>query len=204
MDFFNNLFKKSKSEKNTNKTVGQVNNIQKGLQQQYFNLTNAKIANGPVSKQELINIFNTYFVPNPDFYSVPGSDNFKAYFGAINAARDEIISNQRLFMQATGWSMEELIELLNSNVPDITNALICGLIYKLGEFAVVKSVVYCVDFSETIPNCVALYLLLIAQKLPIDKRSMVIDAGEGTNKGPLMNAINALKGLDENWNYNIY
>lgn len=174
-------------------------------QQASFNaLANEKNISYPISKQELINVFNTYFAPNKDFYTVPGSDNFNAYFGVVNAARDEMINNQQLFMQATKWSTQELAELLNSNIPGVTNMLVCGLIFKLGEFAVIKDAVYCVDFSEAIPNCVALYLLLIAQKLPSDKRTMVIDAGDGTNKAPLTNAINSLKILDNNWNCNIW
>ncbi len=174
-------------------------------QQESFNaLANEKSKSEPVSKQELIGVFNTYFAPNKDFYSVPESEKFKAYFGAVNAARYEMINNTRLFTEATKWSVQELEELLNSNIPGITNMLICGLVFKLGEFAVVKDAVYCVDFSEAIPNCVALYLLLIAQKLPADKRTFIIDAGEGSDKTPLINAINSLRILDNNWSCNIW
>lgn len=204
MSIFKKIFKKSDSAKKNETTVKQTKFFLNQQQNKYNDLANAKVANEPVSQQELINIFNTYFAPNKDFYSVPGSDNFKAYFGVVNAARNEIISNQRLFAEATKWNSKGLADLLQSNIPGVTNMLICGLIFKVGEFAVIKDAVYCVDFSEAIPNCIALYLLLIAQKLPINQRTMIIDAGDGTDKTPLINAINCLKILDINWKCNIW
>ena len=73
----------------------------------------------------------------------------------------------------------------------------------MGQYSVIKQFVYCVDFSEMIPNCVALYLLLIAQKQPKDKRIQMIDAGDGTNRKPLNDAMDALKVCDPDWKYTI-
>ena len=152
----------------------------------------------------LLEIVSTYFAPNKDFYSAPGSDKFTAYFNAINTARAEMFREQQLFTAATTWSSKELADLVNNPRPGITNMMICSLIFLMGRYSVIKQAVYCVDFSERIPNCIALYLLLIAHKQPTDKRIQIIDAGEGTDKKTLNDAMDALKVCDPNWNYKIW
>lgn len=149
--------------------------------------------------EELTKIFATYFAPNKSFYATPGSPAFEAYFGAINKAQDEMLTHVGLFAQATGWAPTQLAEIIMHPRPGVSSMLICGLIFKMGAFAVVKSAVYCVDFSEMIPNCVALYLLLIARQMPEERRKMTLDVGEGTDPQPLNDAITALKILDPNW-----
>jgi len=171
---------------------------------EYDALAAEKKTDSKVSEQELAEIFNAYFAPNTDFFMEPGSAKYKAYFNAVNTARDEMFRHQRLFTEATNWSAQDLAELVNNPVPGLTNMYICGLIFKLGQFAVIKQTVYCVDFSEAIPNCVALYLLLIAQKQPVEKRKQLIDAGDGTNKQPLTDAMEALKVCDPDWDYRIW
>lgn len=164
----------------------------------------AKEPTAPISLNELLPIFATYFAPNMKFFSTPGSPTCNAYFHAVNTAKEEIIRNQKLFTAATKWTPQQFADLLNNPQAGITNMMICGLIFKMGEFAVIKDAVYCVDFSESIPNCVALYLLLIAQKLPADQRKMILDIGDGTNKQPLTKALSDLQILDPQWKCTIF
>jgi len=211
MGLFSKLFKKSESEKaaQTPQAASQpgaeaVSKILAQQKQSFESLAAGKSHEERVSEQTLMEIFATYFAPNKDFYSVPGSDKFKAYFNAINTARNEMFQEQQLFKEATKWSSQELVDLVNNPKPGITNMMICSLIFLMGQYSVIKQAVYCVDFSERIPNCVALYLLLIAQKQPEDKRTQIIDAGDGVNKKPLNDAMDALKVCDPNWNYKIW
>lgn len=152
-----------------------------------------------LADEVLLNLFAKYFAPNKDFYSRPGSPEFKAYFGAVNAAQLELVNNAALLKAGTGYTPNELVNMINNPRPGITSMLICGMIYAVGNYAVIKDAVYCVDFSEKIPNCVALCLLLQARLLPEDKRRQVIDAGDGTNKEPLQKALDSLKMLDPSW-----
>lgn len=160
---------------------------------------NAQELSGSISDEALIGIFTKYFSPNKSFYSEPGSPKFTSYFNAINAAKLEMLNNPALYEDATGRSPAELAEMMNDPKPVITNMTICGLIFRMGEFAVTRSVLICVDFSELIPNCVALYLLLTAEREPEEKRKQLIDAGDGTDKRPLNTAIMGLQPLDPAW-----
>lgn len=161
---------------------------------------------GPAEKVPdtmLVRIFADYFSPNRDFYSIPGSDKFNAYFNVVNAARDELFSQPELLMASTKWGSLDLIKLVKDPKPGITNAMICGLIFLMGHYAVIKDAVYCVDFSERIPNCVGLYMLLIAQKQPADRRMQIIDAGDGTDKKPLSDVMESLRVCDPQWDFKI-
>lgn len=64
----------------------------------------------------------------------------------------------------------------------LTNMIVCGLIFRMGDYGVLKSNVLCIDFCEKIPNCMSLYLLLTVQKLPEHQRKQIIDAGDGADK----------------------
>ena len=96
-----------------------------------------------------------------------------------------------------------LVEIINTPIPVITNMLICGLIFRTGDYGVLKSSVICVDFCEKIPNCISLYLLLTARKLPEEQRRQIIDAGDGTDKAAFKAAMKSLEILDPNWTYTI-
>ena len=74
--------------------------------------------------------------------------------------------------------------------------LIYGLIFLVGDYAVLQSFVCCVDFCEKIPNCISLYLLLKMQKLPEDRRRLVIDAGDGADTAAFKAAMQSLQTLD--------
>ena len=211
MGLFNKLFNKSEGKKKEQTphiaNQPETETVKKILSQQKQNFDSLAAGKSPserISEQTLLKIFSTYFAPNKEFYSVPGSDKYTAYFNAINTARDEMLRQHQLFYEATKWSSEELADLINNPKPGITNMMICSLIFLMGQYSVIKQAVYCVDFSERIPNCVALYLLLIAQKQPENNRTMLIDAGEGTNREPLIDAMNALRVCDSNWNYKIW
>lgn len=151
-----------------------------------------------LTEQELQVIFVEYFAKNTEFYTQPGTAKHQAYFGAINAATAEMLNNPQLFAQATKRDPGELQEIIDAKKP-LSSVLIAALIFCVGEYAVVKDAMYCVDFSEMIPNCIALYLLLIAQKQPKDNRKQAIDAGNGTDVRPLTNAVNALSVCDPDW-----
>ena len=109
--------------------------------------------------------------------------------------------NPQLFTAATKWEPEQLAELANNPKPGVTNMLICGLIFAMGSYAVIKDAVYCVDFCEKIPNCIALYLLLIARAMPEDQRKMLIDAGDRSNPAAFVKALNALKVCEPTWSF---
>lgn len=175
-----------------------------GARADYQTLVLSKNRTEPVSKEELLKIFSVYFAPNTDFYSVPGSPKFEAYFEVVNAARDEMFRNQQLFTASTKWTTEQLVDLVNNPVPGITNMMVCGLIFVMGDFAVIKDALHCVDFCEAIPNCIALYLLLTAQKMPQESRRMGIDAGDGCDSTALSKAMETLKVCDPDWKYTIF
>lgn len=169
-----------------------------------FNMLAAeKDARVAVKEKELIQCFSEYFAPNKEFFSTPGSENYKIYFSAINSARDEMINNPELFKMATKWDISRLIDMLNNPEPAITNMIVCGLIFHMGSYGVVKSYVYCVDFCENIPNCIALYLLLTARKLPPEKRTQIIDVGEGSDSTAFKTAMESLQVLDPSWRFTI-
>ena len=162
-----------------------------------------KDARPAVTEAELMQYFAEYFAPNKDFYSVPGSEKFKAYFGAVNAARDEMLKNPDLFKLATKWDISKLKEMIENPKPAITNMLICGLIFRIGDYGVLRASLLCVDFCAKIPNCIALYLLLTSQKLPKDKRRLIIDAGDNADKTAFKAAMESLKVLDPSWSFMI-
>lgn len=183
-----------------------------------------KEPSGAVSEEKLLQIFAEYFVPNRKFFSTPGSAKWNNYFGVVNEAREEMLRNPRLFEAATRWTLREFVDLVNNSKPLITNSLVCGLIFTVGKYAVTKDdalccvdlcedvsncvakddALYCVDFCENVPNCIALYLLLTAQKQPVDKRVTSIDAGDESDPTALINAMDALSVCDPHWRYRIF
>ncbi|MBQ3330677.1 MAG: hypothetical protein IJG87_05815 [Ruminococcus sp.] len=210
MSFFKKLFKKDARQKAPEQDdlsatlptdVGELIDRQK---QRYQMLANGKSPGEPLSEEYLLGIFAKWFAPHKDFYSVPGSEKSSAYFHTLNAARDEMIADQALFHEATKWTADQLADLVNHPKPAITGMMICGLVFQLGNFAVIKDAVYCVDFSTRVPHCIALYLLLIAQELPESKRTMILDAGDGVNKRPLSEALDTISVCDPSWKYQIF
>lgn len=157
-----------------------------------------------LSEQELLAIFMEYFAPNVDFYSQPDSPKYQAYFGAVNGATQEMMNQPALFEKATKRKHDELLGMINNKIPGLTNSVICGLIFSVGDYCVIKSNLLCVDFSERVPNCIALFLMLTAQKLPKEQRKQMISAGDGTNTQPLEDAMAALKICDPDWKYSIF
>ena len=212
MGLFSKLFGKKENKQNkqtspTSQPIGQneaINNILSQQKQHFDSLVAGKTPAERISEKQLFEIFATYFMPNKQFYTGSDRKKYDAYFNAVNSARDEMLKQPGLFEEATKWKSSELADLINDPKPGLTNMMICGLIFCMGNYAVIKDAVYCVDFSELIPNCVALYLLLIAQKEPADKRKQLIDAGDRANKEPLQKALDALKVCDPNWNYMIW
>ena len=205
MGFFKKLFgNKEEKQPTANNAAAQAAAALAQQKQNYDALAAAKNPTAAVPEETLLKIFAEYFAPNKDFYSVPGSEKFKAYFGVVNAARDEMFAQQQLFTAATKWTAQQLVDMVNNPKPGITNMKICALIFLMGQFAVVKDAVYCVDFAGAIPNCIALYLLLVAQKQPADKRGQVLDTGEGENTQALSAAIDSLKILDPSWSPRIF
>lgn len=73
----------------------------------------------------------------------------------------------------------------------------------MGRFAVIKDIVYCVDFIQRIPNCIALYLLLIAQKQPKERRTQLLDVGVGVDKREFPDALDKLKVCVPQWDARI-
>ena len=152
----------------------------------------------PVTNEELFKCFATHFAPNKTFYSSLNSPESNAYFTAIKMAMLEIFTNPELFYRATGRTKDELTKMIENKEPMI-NMYICGFIYYTGAYATIRDRVWCVDFSEKIPYCVALYLLLTAQHDPQNQRKQLVDAGDRTYKVPLRCAVSALKILDPAW-----
>ena len=139
-----------------------------------------------------------------DFITDPDSPKFKAYFEVVNAATLEMLNNPKLYNQATKREQAELVTMCNNRVPGVTNSLICGLIFSVGKYAVVPSSLLCVDFAAAIPNCIAVYLLLTAQKLPANNRKQKISVGDGVDKQAFEKAMNTLSICDPNWKYDIF
>ena len=209
LSLFSKLFNKTEEDKSesrgkTEEQSQMINDIIHQKNSHFDDLAAGKSPSATVPKEVLLQIFAEYFAPNTEFYSPPDSEKAIAYFNAVHKAQEEMFSHQTLFYESTKWSSEQLSELVNNPKPGITNMMICGLIFLLGQFAVIKDAVYCVDFSEKIPNCIALYLLLIAQKQPEDKRNQLIDAGDGAAKTLLSEAMDSLKVCDPLWKYQIW
>ena len=147
--------------------------------------------------------FTEYFAPNQSFFMEPGTPKYNAYFNAVNKAKAEMVQDAKLFNMATKREAAEAIEHINNPKTVISNMIICGMIFRMGEYAVIKDAVYCVDFCEKTPNCTALYLLLTAQKEPEDNRRQIIDAGDRSDKTAFIEAMNSLKVLDPHWTFQI-
>lgn len=213
MSVFDKLFGKKKAGTNKENpgnesqkvlgTAGVAASAMKVAEMNFNKLAAEKDGCSAVTEKELIKCFSEYFAPNKEFFSTPGGEKYKAYFAAINLARDEMINNPELFKMATKWDISRLTEMLNNPEPAITNMLVCGLIFHTGSYGVVKSFVYCVDFCERIPNCIALYLLLTARKLPPEKRTQIIDAGDGSDLTAFKTAMESLQVLDSHWRFTI-
>lgn len=153
---------------------------------------------------ELLMIFEHFFAPNTDFFLHPDSPKYKAYFDTINTAVFETMKNPALYKKATKREPSEFLDMLKNRIPGYTNMIICALIFCMGRYAVTpSSTILCVDFSEQIPNCIALYLLLTAQLLIAENRMQLIDAGDDTNKQPLADAMSVLSVCDANWEFMI-
>lgn len=209
MGFLKNLFGEknnhtdSPSEKPKSSSVELAAAAINATNQELNNLAAQKDARPAVTEQELTEYFVEYFAANSDFFSQPGSEKSNAYFGAVNAARDEMLNNPDIFKMATKWEVSKLKEMIENPQPVLTNMYICGLIFRTGEYAVLPSRLLCVDFCDSIPHCIALYLLLTAQKLPDDKRKQIIDAGDRSDKTAFKNAMDSLRILDPAWDYMI-
>ena len=206
MGFFGKLFGKKQTSGQTDGRSGSGGDgagfVQKTVaeqEQRYQEIANGMKRSEPVTDAELIHYFAEYFAPNKEFYSSADSPKGKAYFNAINAAKAEMLKQPGLFVPATGRSPMDLLKSLAEPVPGITSMLICGMIFCMGKYAVIKDHLYCVDFAEQMPNCIALYLLLIAQKEPTNNRKQLIDKGAGVNPAALQAAIESLKVLDAAW-----
>ena len=159
-----------------------------------------------LSDTELLAIFTEYFDfgMKEGFLLQPGSPRYKAYFDVVNAATLEMLNNPQLYQKVTKREHSDLVAMYNNRIPGVTNSLLCGLIFCMGKYAVVPSATLCVDFAEAIPNCIAVYLLLTAQKLPFDSRKQVIDAGDRTNPQPLKAAMDKLSICAPIWEYHIF
>ena len=210
MSIFNKLFGKKNTTKQNEQNPQQATEMAKKaaavMNASAANLNEmaaAKDARPAVTEQELLQYFAEYFAPNQDFYSTPGSEKFKAYFGVINSARDEMFKNPGIFSKATKWDIKKLVEMVNNPKPGITNMMVCGLIFRTGDYGVIKSAAYCVDFCEKIPNCISAYLFLTAHKLPEDQRKQIIDAGDGSDTRAFKAAMESLKVLYPKWSYTI-
>ena len=211
MGILDKLFSKKKATDevsiNTKNNDSNLETVQKNLQEQkqkYQEAANGMIREEPVSDQELMQYFAEYFAPNKEFYSSLGSPKFQAYFNSINEAKLEMLNSPSLYNKATGRQTDDLLDMLNNPKPAVTNMLVCGLIYCMGKYAVIKQAVFCVDFLQQLPNCIALYLLLIAQKEPAEKRTQILDTGEGVDPAPLKAVIDSLHILDPAWDPKIF
>ena len=192
---------------NDNQNIAMARSIIQEQEKQHSSLIADKESSTKfMSDSELLAIFAEHFAfgMKEGFITQPGSPKYKAYFDAINAATLELVNNPHLYSQATKRNQAELVSMCNNRIPGLTNSLICSLIYCMGKYAVVNSAMLCVDFAEAIPNCIAVYLMLAAQKLPPNNRKQMIDAGDGVNKQPLTNAMNLLSVCDPNWKYQIF
>ena len=189
----------SDKEKNN---ISTVKNIIAAAAQQHNNAA-AAVENNTrrMTDEELLAIFAEYFAPNTHIYSQPSSPKSIAYFDAIIGAKSEMLNNPSLFSKATKREPSELVDMCNNPIPGITNSLICGLIFCMGKYSVIPSHILCADFAATIPHCIAVYLLVTAQKLPAENRKQTISTGDGVDEQPLNKALSALSVCDPHWRY---
>lgn len=203
------LIAKEKNEKSkgtqeiSNNNIDDISKVISGAESRFNDLAKEK-ENQSLSKEDLQQIFTDYFFSNKDFYSNPNSNKFNVYFNSINLAKREMFENSNLVIAATGWDLSKLNDLFNEPNTAMRNMYICALIFLVGSYSVVKDLMYCVDFAEKVPNCIALYLLLIAQKQPQALRKQVLDTGEGSNNEELIKAMNSLKICDPFWDFSIF
>ena len=121
-------------------------------------------------------------------------NQFKAYTDAYSLAVLEVenaIKRQLAFMSAwkDNLSLNEW-KGLNDN-ERFTKVL------SLGLFSIVIDRCVCVDFSEDIPNCIAIALLYLADSGIMVKQT--IDAGDTTDTKSLVNALTAIHECCSSW-----
>lgn len=132
--------------------------------------------------------------PSPHDSFVTKMNQFKAYTDAYSLAVLEVenaIKRQLAFMSAwkDNLSLNEW-KGLNDN-ERFTKVL------SLGLFSIVIDRCVCVDFSEDIPNCIAIALLYLADSGIMVKQT--IDAGDNTDTKSLVNALTAIHECCSSW-----
>ena len=132
--------------------------------------------------------------PFPQDPFVTKMSQFKAYTDAYSLAVLEVenaIKRQLAFMNAwkDNLSLSEW-KSLNDN-ERFTKVL------SLGLFSIMIDNCVCVDFSEYIPNCIAIALLFLADSGKMVKQ--LIDAGDNTDTKSLVNALTAIHGCCSSW-----
>ncbi|MDO4650691.1 MAG: hypothetical protein Q4B26_18805 [Eubacteriales bacterium] len=119
---------------------------------------------------------------------------YKAFSDAYSAAVYEVenaIKNQLRFM--AHW--KDNLSINEWNGLDDNERFVKVL--SLGVFGIVIDRCICVDFSEDIPNCIAIALLYLADSGKMTKQ--LIDAGDGTDTSKLVSALTSIHGCCKNW-----
>lgn len=162
-----------------------------------------KDARPPVTEAELLQYDAEYFAPVLSRIIEKGGAMHQAYSHAFALAKTELLRQPKLFALATKWESGRVRELLESPKSPDTDRLVRGLVFRVGDYCVLHSAMLCADACDLAPNCIALYLLLTAERLPEAERRQRIDAGDGTDKTAFTTAMESLRVIDQAWHFTI-
>ena len=152
-----------------------------------------KDAAPPVSMAQLEEVFTRWIEPHLSFFPPLNQE------GILLDAAGELFEHIDLFTAATKWPEAVLDNVVDTSSREDFPVRMSALCYLLGQYAVFRHDIWFVDFSEQIPNCIAMYLLFTAQSLPRSQRVQQIDIGVGTDPKPLQSVLDRMRFTDPLW-----
>lgn len=150
------------------------------------------------TNHNLTDVYQQYFTNLP---FTP--ETLPAYAALLEAATAEADANRAVTIPATECDNATLDRLAAKATPeDMAQQLAAA--FKTGEFGlIIEDNVYSVDFIDRVPHCVALAILLLAQKLPAGIRQLVIELEPGTPLGTFGDALNQIQLCDPSLRFSI-
>lgn len=182
-DFFAKLFnKQEKSTAPTENTAAQEDI----LSQQTMDEDN-KVAETDIVEDNPNKIFYNALKDNP------------AFVQAFEKSKLEVYK----LIEEKGFSFKDksgdpfTVDKLKS-LPEVTQI---NYVLSMGKYSIVPSVLLCIDFVEIMPYCIAIALLFLAYSG--DKKTQLLDTGDGANINEFKKALDLLTPCCETWEVKI-
>jgi len=155
----------------------------------------------PEAEALLKNVYNAYFTGLP--FTASGTPAGDAYVSLLQLAEAEFCTNRAIAAAALQCG-DVLLDRLQAKSTAQDAALLRACLFKTGEFGlIIEDNVYSVDFIDAVPYCVALAVLLTAQKLPAGSRQLVIELEQGTPLGRFGEALRLVGVCDGSLHFSI-